>query len=140
MTDLPALDPAFVDHPTLQRLTPPDLAHPPRFLLLYGSLRERSRSAGFLIEEADRLLRGMGAETRIFDPRGLPQVDDASRWTTPRWRSCFEASLWSEGPGVVQPGAARRDYQHLQVADRLAAAGAKAASGRPKAAPWRSAR
>ena len=95
MTDLPALDPAFVDHPTLQRLTPPDLAHPPRFLLLYGSLRPRSFSR-LLIEEADRLLRSMGAETRVFDPRGLPQVDDASP-DHPKVKELREASLWSEG-------------------------------------------
>lgn len=41
--------------------------HPPRILLLYGSLRERSYSR-LLIEEAERLLRLMGCETRIFDP------------------------------------------------------------------------
>ena len=46
-------------------------AHKPRILLLYGSLRERSFSR-FLTLEADRLLKAMGADTRIFDPRGLP--------------------------------------------------------------------
>ena len=30
-----------------------------------------------MIEEADRLLRSFGAETYIYDPRGLPQPDDA---------------------------------------------------------------
>ena len=95
MTDLPALNPLYLDHPTLQRVAPPDLAHSPRFLLLYGSLRARSFSR-FLIEEADRLLRSMGAETRIFDPRGLPQVDDASS-DHPKVKELREASLWSEG-------------------------------------------
>ena len=45
MTDFPALDPAFVDIPTMETLVPQQAStHPPRFLLLYGSLRERSYS------------------------------------------------------------------------------------------------
>jgi arsenic resistance protein ArsH len=96
MTDFPALDPALADHPTLEALTPlSPSTHPPRFLLLYGSLRETSFSR-LLIEEADRLLRAMGAETRIFDPRGLPQVDDAKP-DHPKVRELRDASLWSEG-------------------------------------------
>ena len=95
MTDLPTLDPAFADRPSLERLTPAALTHPPRFLLLYGSLRERSFSR-LLVEEADRLLRRMGAETRIFDPRGLPQVDDVSP-DHPKVQELRAASLWSEG-------------------------------------------
>ena len=50
--------------------------HPPRILLLYGSLRKRSFSR-FLTLEAERLLKAMGAETRVFDPSGLPLPDDA---------------------------------------------------------------
>lgn len=69
--------------------------HPPRFLLLYGSLRERSYSR-LLIEEAARLLRGFGAETRIYDPRGLPQPDDADP-SHPKVQELREASIWSEG-------------------------------------------
>jgi arsenical resistance protein ArsH len=38
---------------------------PPRILLLYGSLRERSYSR-LCIEKASRLLRFFGYETRIF--------------------------------------------------------------------------
>lgn len=96
MTDFPALSPEFVDAPSLASLRPKSVSeHPPRFLLLYGSLRQRSYSR-LLIEEADRLLRGFGAETRIFDPRGLPQVDDAAP-DHPKVRELNEASLWSEG-------------------------------------------
>jgi len=51
-------------------------AHAPRFLLLYGSLRERSYSR-LLTEEAARLLQAYGGETRIFDPSGLPLADAA---------------------------------------------------------------
>ncbi|WBU54449.1 arsenical resistance protein ArsH [Paracoccus sp. SCSIO 75233] len=49
---------------------------PPKFLLLYGSLRERSFSR-FAAEEAARILQRFGAETRIFNPSGLPLPDDA---------------------------------------------------------------
>ncbi len=96
MNDAPALDPSFVDRPTVEALTPVGrTGHPPRILLLYGSLRQRSFSR-FLVEEADRLLRGMGAETRIFDPRGLPRVDDAPL-DHPKVEELLQASLWSEG-------------------------------------------
>ncbi len=96
MNEHPALDPAFADRPTVDALVPATRAsHPPRFLLLYGSLRERSFSR-LTIEEADRLLRRMGAETRIFDPRGLPQVDGAGS-DHPKVRELRDASLWSEG-------------------------------------------
>lgn len=96
MSDLPALAPDFVDQPTLARLeAPPTFDHPPRFLLLYGSLRERSFSR-FMVEEADRLLRSFGAETRIYDPRGLPQPDDGDP-DHPKVRALRDASSWSEG-------------------------------------------
>jgi arsenic resistance protein ArsH len=96
MTDFPALAPDFLNPPTLKRLVPAQVStHPPRFLLLYGSLRARSYSR-LMIEEADRLLRALGAETRIFDPRGLPQPDDAEP-DHPKVAELRTASLWSEG-------------------------------------------
>lgn len=95
MTDFPALVPEFIDYPTLDRLEPISFDHPPRFLLLYGSLRERSFSR-LLVEEADRLLRSFGAETRIFNPHGLPQPDDADP-SHPKVQELREASIWSEG-------------------------------------------
>jgi arsenical resistance protein ArsH len=94
--DFPALAPEFLDLPTLAKLEPTNVStHPPRFLLLYGSLRERSFSR-LLIEEADRILRRFGAETRIFDPRGLPQPDDPPA-THPKVAELRELSIWSEG-------------------------------------------
>ncbi len=102
MTDLPALSPEFLDTASLESLSPPGrAAHPPRFLLLYGSLRARSFSR-LLVEEADRLLRAMGGETRIFDPRGLPQVDDAPL-DHPKVEELLQASLWSEGQVWCSP-------------------------------------
>src|SRR6187399_1450107 len=49
-------------------------SHPPRIPLLYGSLRARSYSK-LLTLEAARLLQAMGAETRVYDPAGLPLPD-----------------------------------------------------------------
>ena len=45
--------------------------HPPRILLLYGSLRATSYSR-MAAEEGARVLRALGCETRFFDPSGLP--------------------------------------------------------------------
>ncbi|MDF9433704.1 arsenical resistance protein ArsH [Chromohalobacter israelensis] len=69
--------------------------HPPRILLLHGSLRERSFSR-LVSEEAARLLVAMGAETRCFDPRGLPLPDseDASH---PKAQELRELAQWAEG-------------------------------------------
>lgn len=98
----PALDRTFRDPAIGTRIfeeTAP--AHPPRFLLLYGSLRERSYSR-LLVEEADRLLRAMGAETRIYDPRGLPQPDCAPA-DHPKVAELRALSLWSEGQVWCSP-------------------------------------
>ena len=73
--DLPNVDAALLEAVDLERLAPAQRStHAPRILLLYGSVRERSYSR-LLTEEAARLLRSLGAETRIFDPRGLPLPD-----------------------------------------------------------------
>jgi len=70
-------------------------SHPPRILMLYGSLRERSYSK-LLTLEAARLLEAMGAEVRIFDPMDLPQPDSAPE-SHPRVAALREAAAWSEG-------------------------------------------
>jgi arsenic resistance protein ArsH len=96
MTDLPNIDKALFHKPDLEKLrTLAPLSHPPKILLLYGSLRERSFSR-LLAEEAERLLREMGCETRFFNPHGLPQVDDAPE-THPKVAELRELVEWSEG-------------------------------------------
>lgn len=69
--------------------------HPPRILLLYGSLRTRSFSK-LLTFEAERLLRSMGCETRIFDPAGLP-LPDSEPDSHPKVQELRTLAAWSEG-------------------------------------------
>jgi arsenic resistance protein ArsH len=76
--------------------------HPPRILLLYGSLRERSFSR-LLVEEAARILRFFGAETRIFDPFDLPLPDQVAGDDHPAVRELREHSMWSEGQVWCSP-------------------------------------
>jgi len=76
-------------------------SHRPRILLLYGSLRERSYSR-LLSEEAGRLLRRLGAETRTFDPRGLPLPDGAPK-DHPKVNELRSLAAWSEGMVWVTP-------------------------------------
>jgi arsenic resistance protein ArsH len=70
-------------------------AHAPRFLLLYGSLRERSFSR-LLTREAARLLEAMGGEVEIFDPSGLPLPDDAPD-SHPKVQELRQLAQWAEG-------------------------------------------
>ncbi|HRQ15218.1 MAG TPA: arsenical resistance protein ArsH [Promineifilum sp.] len=94
--DLPNVEPTVFELPTSHRIRCDAPAeHPPRILLLYGSLRERSYSR-FLALEAERLLRAFGAETRVFDPRGLPLPDGAPA-THDKVQELRELAAWSEG-------------------------------------------
>ncbi|WP_246538708.1 arsenical resistance protein ArsH [Nissabacter archeti] len=80
---------------TGEKLKAADVTHPPRILMLYGSLRERSYSR-LTTEEAARLLTAMGAEVKVFNPSGLPLPDDAPE-THPKVAELRELVLWSEG-------------------------------------------
>jgi arsenic resistance protein ArsH len=91
---LPSLDWRYVfDRPGIG-LGPGD--PPPRILLLYGSLRERSFSR-LCVEEAARLLQLFGCETRIFDPSTLPLPDQHPGDDHPAVAELRELSMWSEG-------------------------------------------
>lgn len=68
--------------------------HPPRVLMLYGSLREESYSR-YLAEEAARVLEAFGAEVRFFRPHHLPLFDRTSD-RHPEVQKLRELSLWSE--------------------------------------------
>ena len=97
---LPALDPAFIRPRSAEALGPTEPA--PRILLLYGSLRERSFSR-LAVEEAARLLRLFGAETRIFDPSTLPLPDQVAGDDHPAVHELRELSMWSEGQVWCSP-------------------------------------
>lgn len=78
-----------------------DAGHPPRILVLHGSVRERSYSR-LLSEEAGRLLKRFGAEVATFDPRGLPQPDSADA-SDPKVGELVKKAVWSEGMVWVSP-------------------------------------
>jgi arsenical resistance protein ArsH len=96
MNDLPNLnETAFrgVDHNhpfKTERST-----HKPRILLLYGSLREQSFSR-LMSEEAARVLNRFGAETRTFNPSGLPLPDDTDA-PHEKVQELHRLVEWSEG-------------------------------------------
>jgi arsenic resistance protein ArsH len=102
IADLPNIHPAQLDMPSLDKLAPAGgFDHPPRILLLYGSLRERSFSR-FLTFEAARILAHFGAEVKIFDPMELPMVGSVPD-THPKVVELRALSLWSEGQVWCSP-------------------------------------
>lgn len=79
-----------------------DDGHPPRILILYGSLRTRSFSR-FLAYEFARILEYLGAECRVYDPRGLPTHDVEESVSHPKVTELRKLSEWSEGQVWVSP-------------------------------------
>jgi len=78
---------------------PDDPRHPPRILLLYGSLREHSYSRA-AAEEGARILQKLGCETKLFNPSGLPLPDDEGQGANdkhPKVAELRELVMWSEG-------------------------------------------
>jgi arsenic resistance protein ArsH len=102
IADLPNIDPEQLDLPTQEKLQAGAvLAHPPRILMLYGSLRERSFSR-FLTEEAARILTHFGADVKIFDPAALPMAGSVPE-DHPKVAELRELCLWSEGQVWCSP-------------------------------------
>lgn len=101
VTDLPNVQGSVFHLPDRARLSAAQSVHPPRILLLYGSLRARSYSR-YLTLEAERLLRAFGAETKIFDPAGLPLPDGAPD-DHPKVQELRALSQWSEGQVWTSP-------------------------------------
>ena len=100
--DLRNIDADLITIPTLEQLAPGvPSAHAPRILLLYGSTRATSFSR-LITQEAARLLGRFGADTRIFDPTGLPLPDDAAD-THPKVVELRELMQWSEGQVWCSP-------------------------------------
>jgi len=102
MDDLLNVSADALDIPDASKLGLPEGAgHPPRILILYGSLRPQSFSRKLALEAA-RTLQRLGAETRMFDPRELPMLDSVPG-DHPKVRELRELSLWSEGQVWVSP-------------------------------------
>ena len=100
--DLPNIDASLIQPIDIESLVAPnDPRHPPKILVLYGSLRERSFSR-LVAEEASRLLRWYGCEVRMFNPSGLPLPDDADVDHT-KVQELRELAQWSEGMLWVSP-------------------------------------
>ncbi|WP_246624759.1 arsenical resistance protein ArsH [Oceanobacter mangrovi] len=94
--EMPNLAEELFHIPTSEALfRAPASSHKPRILLLYGSLRQRSFSR-LTAEEAARLLQAMGADTRTFNPSGLPLPDDAEV-EHPKVQELRELVQWCEG-------------------------------------------
>lgn len=78
-----------------------DVRHPPRILILYGSLRPQSFSRKLALE-AELILQHFGAEIRVFDPHKLPMFGSMPG-NHPEVRRLREWSAWSEGQVWVSP-------------------------------------
>ncbi len=105
MFESPLQFPALVEElfqiPAIEKLSIQSGDHAPRFLMLYGSLRERSYSR-LLTFEAARLLMAMGGDVKIFDPTGLPLVDSVPD-THPKVQELRQLALWAEGMVWTSP-------------------------------------
>lgn len=101
LCELPNILPAALQVPDSSKLSGSRSAHRPRILLLYGSLRKVSYSR-LLTQEAARLLEHFGAETRVYDPAGLP-LPDSTPTDHPKVQELRELSLWSEGQVWTSP-------------------------------------
>ncbi|SAL17166.1 NADPH-dependent FMN reductase [Caballeronia udeis] len=99
---MPNISDMHIDIPSVEKLTPKSVAtHPPRILLLYGSLRPTSYSR-LLTLEAERILNHFGAETKVFDPHGLP-ITDSVPADHPKVAELRALSTWSEGQVWCSP-------------------------------------
>src|SRR5690606_25348057 len=76
-------------------------AHPPRILLLYGSLPPPAYSRKRALEPA-RILGRRGAEPRLSHPHGVPQLDGLDR-ARPKVQELRAPSASSAGAVWVSP-------------------------------------
>jgi arsenic resistance protein ArsH len=96
LPETPNLDDTLLHQPDADTLFPATrCTHPPRILMLYGSLRERSFSR-LAAEEAARILERLGAEVRSFDPRDLP-LPDSVEADHPKVAELRDLVQWCEG-------------------------------------------
>jgi len=102
ISDLPNLSHHLFERPDNARFAGVGQStHAPRILLLYGSLRPRSFSR-LLTLEAQRLLHALGAETRIYNPEGMP-LPDGHPESHPKVQELRDLAAWSEGMVWTSP-------------------------------------
>lgn len=95
LSDLPNIEAEQFQIPSIQDFKLQLSTHKPKFVLLYGSLRDVSYSR-LVIEECARILTAMGAEVKVFNPEGLP-LPDSEEVSHPKVAELRELVQWSEG-------------------------------------------
>jgi len=100
MTDTPNIDDAQFLTADAEALAATS-DHPPKILLLYGSLRKYSYSR-YCAQEAERILQKLGAETKIYHPDGLP-LPDAEEPSHPKVAELRDLASWCEGFVWISP-------------------------------------
>ena len=95
MINLPNIDLTLLEQPNFDQIQAREIQHAPKILLLYGSNRERSFSR-LAVQEAGRILQYLGAEVKIFHPKGLPLPEDGDI-SHPKVKELYELLAWSEG-------------------------------------------
>ena len=96
MTDTKRLISHQLSAPDEARLFPKRAPSAPKFLILYGSLRQTSFSR-LSAEEGARILEQLGGEVRFFDPSGLPLVDDGVDASHPKVAQLRDLVSWCDG-------------------------------------------
>jgi len=76
---------------------------PPKFLIMYGSLRDASTAQSLAIE-VSRILHKYGADVKIFDPHGLPLYnEDLDPTSNSKCTELHTLVHWCEGMVWVSP-------------------------------------
>lgn len=75
--------------------------HPPKVLIIYGSLRDVSYSKKLALL-CEKILQSFGADIKIFHPHDLP-VFDRESFDNPKVKELRELSIWSEAHVWITP-------------------------------------
>lgn len=96
LTDLPLIVAGALQPINVASLCTPDSPqHPPRILILYGSLRKESYSR-LSAEEGSRVLIALGCDVQFYDPTGLGLPDDPTA-NPDKVQELRDLVMWSEG-------------------------------------------
>jgi len=93
--NLPNINLDLLEQSKFEQIQAKLLDHAPKILLLYGSNRDRSFSR-LAVQEAGRILQYLGAEVKIYHPKGLPLPEDTDL-SHPKVKELYELLAWSEG-------------------------------------------